>query len=84
MKRISIHVKAIWDEDAKVWVAQSEDIRGLATEASTVEELREKVLQMMQELLAMNGHPDLDMSLPEIPVHFMAEHCVRVANPSHS
>lgn len=84
MKRVSILVKAMWDEEAEVWVAQSDDVKGLATEAVSVEELREKVLQMIQELLALNGHEDLDTSLPEIPVHFMAEHCIRLANPSYS
>ena len=29
-------VQAVWDAEAKVWVAQSENIPGLATEADTI------------------------------------------------
>jgi hypothetical protein len=29
-----IHVRAEWDDDAKVWVASSTDIEGLATEGA--------------------------------------------------
>ncbi|GAB4337211.1 MAG: hypothetical protein OHK0047_26800 [Leptolyngbyaceae cyanobacterium] len=32
-------VSAFWDEAAAVWVATSEDIPGLATEADTIEAL---------------------------------------------
>ena len=31
-----------WDEDARVWVASSEDVPGLATGADTLEDLIEK------------------------------------------
>lgn len=81
MKLISIVVKATWDDDAKVWVAQSSDIQGLATEADTLETLRNKVLAMIPELLELNG---FDSDLPEIPVHIMAQQCAKVLNPCHS
>ncbi|MFY9875785.1 MAG: DUF1902 domain-containing protein [Rhodomicrobium sp.] len=45
--RTLILVRADWDDDAKVWVASSADIDGLATEAATLEELRDKVLGMV-------------------------------------
>lgn len=78
MKRIAIIVKATWDDEAEVWVAQSDDIPGLATEAATLEGLRDKVLTMIPELLELNGtHCDW----PEIPVHFLAEQSARVTNP---
>jgi hypothetical protein len=83
MKRVSILVKAMWDDEAKVWFAQSGDIDGLATEAPTVEELQKKVLVMIGELLQLNGHPEIDADLPDIPVYFMAEQSVKVANPLH-
>lgn len=78
MNRISIIVKATWDAEAKVWVAESDDIEGLATEADTLEGLTEKVLAMIPELLVLNG---LKSDMPNIPVHIMAEQCARVANP---
>jgi predicted RNase H-like HicB family nuclease len=75
-----ILVRAEWDDDAKVWVATSADIAGLATEAATLEELRDKVLAMVEELAELNGmHSDL----PEIPVHIMAGQTARVPNPNY-
>ncbi len=35
MTRIAILVKATWDDEARVWVAESSDIQGLVTEADT-------------------------------------------------
>lgn len=76
MNRISIIVKAALDAEAKVWVAESDDIDGLATEADTIEELTEKVLAMIPELLALNG---LKSDMPNIPVLIMAEQCASIA-----
>ncbi len=75
-----ILVRAEWDDDAKVWVATSADIAGLATEAATLEELRDKVLAMVGELAELNG---LASDLPEIPVHIMAGQTARVRNPNY-
>ena len=58
MRSRVISVKAIWDEDAQVWVATSEDVPGLATEADTLEELTEKLKIMIPELLEANGMLD--------------------------
>ena len=81
MKRLAIIVRATWDDVAKVWVAESADIEGLATEAETLEALKTKVLVMIGELLELNGTTS---DLAEIPVHFMAEKTARVVNPCHS
>ena len=35
-----IQIKAFWDSEAKVWVAQSSDVPGLVTEADTMEQLQ--------------------------------------------
>jgi predicted RNase H-like HicB family nuclease len=48
------HVQADWDPEAGVWVATSEDVPGLATEASTLEVLTEKLRIMIPELLEAN------------------------------
>lgn len=80
MKRIAIIVKATWDDEANVWVAESDDIDGLAAEADTLDELRDKVLRMIPELIQLNR---VASDLPEIPVHIMAEQTFRVANPCY-
>ena len=37
------YVHAAWDEEARVWVASSEDVPGLATEAEAFEVLIDKL-----------------------------------------
>lgn len=49
-------VEAVWDEDARVWVATSEDIPGLVTEAPTFEALVQRVKAVAPELLQENAH----------------------------
>ena len=49
---------AVWDEEARVWVASSEDVPGLATESETTEALVEKLKSLIPELLALNGRTD--------------------------
>jgi predicted RNase H-like HicB family nuclease len=48
-------VTAEWDEEARVWVASSEDEPGLATGADTFEDLIEKLKIVIPELLVENG-----------------------------
>ena len=48
------HVTAEWDDDARVWVASSEDVPGLATGADTFEDLVEKLKVVIPELLVEN------------------------------
>jgi len=49
------YVHADWDDEAKVWVATSSDVPGLATEADTAEALIAKLKVLIPELLALNG-----------------------------
>ena len=42
-------VDAIWDSEAGVWVATSDDVSGLATEAETIEALSEKLRLIVPE-----------------------------------
>ena len=51
----ALTVRALWDGEAGVWVAESQDVPGLATEASTLEELLAKLAVMVPELLEENG-----------------------------
>jgi len=48
-------VRAEWDEEAAVWVASSDDVPGLVTEAETLEALNTKLRSMVPELLDANG-----------------------------
>lgn len=52
-------VQAQWDEEARVWVAESTDVPGLVTEAETIEKLEDKLRIMIPELLELNGRPDV-------------------------
>jgi hypothetical protein len=55
MDRKPLFVRAEWDEEAMVWVATSDDVPGLATEAVTMEALIEKLKVMIPELLIANN-----------------------------
>lgn len=50
-------VHAQWDQAAEVWVATSEDVPGLATEATQLEDLIVKLKVMIPELFLENGLP---------------------------
>jgi predicted RNase H-like HicB family nuclease len=52
--RPNYRVNAEWDPEAAVWVATSDDVPGLATEASTMEALAEKLRVLIPELLEAN------------------------------
>ena len=49
-------VVAEWDDEARVWVATSDDIPGLVTEAETQDQLVARLQAMVPELLEMNAH----------------------------
>lgn len=51
-------VRAEWDEEASVWVATSDDVPGLATEADTLEALSTKLETLVPELLDANGQQE--------------------------
>ena len=55
MKSRAYIVNAFWDAEAKVWVATSGDVPGLATEARDVDALIKKLRIMIPDLLEANG-----------------------------
>ena len=57
MKKV-LFIRAEWDDEAKVWVATSDDVPGLATEADTLEQLSTKLESMVPDLLDANGFPE--------------------------
>jgi hypothetical protein len=78
MDRLTIIVRADWDDEAKVWVATSSDVQGLAIEADTLEQLAERVTGAVADLIELNG---FESSLPEIPIQITANQLTRVPNP---
>ena len=48
-------MRAEWDEMAQVWVATSDDVPGLVTEASNMEHLIAKLRVLVPEMLEENG-----------------------------
>jgi len=48
-------VNAIWDAEAGVWVATSDDVPGLVTESKSFEALLRKLRTLVPELLELNG-----------------------------
>ena len=63
-----LFVRAEWDPEAGVWVATSDDVPGLATEADTLEALSAKLDVLVPELLQANGYDDG----PEVPFELLA------------
>jgi predicted RNase H-like HicB family nuclease len=55
MESNTYHVVADWDPEANVWVATSDDVPGLATEAETIEGLTTRLRTIIPELLEANG-----------------------------
>jgi predicted RNase H-like HicB family nuclease len=62
--RYTVHCE--WDPDARVWVATSDDVPGLATGADTLDELIGKLKVVIPELLETNGllQPDQQGDIP--------------------
>ena len=58
-----IIVHADWDSEAAVWVATTPDLRGLVTEAESIEALRAKLPGMILDLLEDSGVSDLPASI---------------------
>jgi predicted RNase H-like HicB family nuclease len=58
-----IIVHADWDPEAEVWVATTQDLRGLVTEAESIEALRAKLPGMVRDLLEENGISDVPASI---------------------
>jgi len=67
-----IHVTAFWDSEAEVWVATSDDVPGLVTEAVDADELIGKLRAMIPELLEANGLLDHDKAV-DIPMHISSK-----------
>ncbi|MGH7935092.1 MAG: DUF1902 domain-containing protein [Candidatus Binataceae bacterium] len=55
MEESTYLVRATWDAEAHVWVAESDDVAGLVAEAADVEDLAVQIRTLVPELLEANG-----------------------------
>jgi predicted RNase H-like HicB family nuclease len=58
-----IVIHADWDPDAAIWVATTQDLKGLVTEAESIEALRAKLPGMILDLLEEYEISDLPASI---------------------
>lgn len=56
-------IKMTWDPDALVWIAESEDVPGLAMESGSFDALIEKLRFAIPELLELNSKPKAPLFL---------------------
>ncbi len=52
---MSYIIRFIWDDDAEVWIATSDDVPGLVLESGSFDALVERVKYVVPELIKMNG-----------------------------
>lgn len=71
-------IQADWDPEAKVWVAHSDDVPGLATGADTIEALLQKLRIVVPELLQENGIISKDRGRVQVPINLIAQRFEKV------
>ena len=49
------YVKLTWDNEAEVWIATSDEVHGLVLEAASIDEVIQKTVQAVPELVKLNG-----------------------------
>ena len=52
---MTYRINFMWDDEASVWVATSEDVPGLVLESGSFDALLERVRYAIPELLELNG-----------------------------
>ncbi|NLM05362.1 MAG: DUF1902 domain-containing protein [Tissierellia bacterium] len=59
-----IRIKIVWDKEADVWIATSDDIKGLVLESSSLDALIERVKYAVPELIELSSKSNYtDISL---------------------
>ncbi len=67
-------IKLTWDADARVWIAESDDVPGLVLESGSFDALVERVRVAVPELLELNGNAPAPVRL-----RMVSERCERLA-----
>jgi|HubBroStandDraft_1064217.scaffolds.fasta_scaffold139211_2 predicted RNase H-like HicB family nuclease len=71
-------IRATWDNEARVWVADSDDIPGIAAEAEDREALQAKLSTLIPEMVALNN-VGVDQTQPlEIVIHYHREERIKL------
>ena len=52
---MKLFIRATWDDEARVWVAESDDVPGLVLESGSLDALIERLRYAVPEMLALNG-----------------------------
>lgn len=52
---MELKIKLLWDTDAQVWIAESDDVPGLVMESGSFDALIERLRYAVPELLELNG-----------------------------
>ncbi len=68
-------INLMWDTEAGVWIATSEDVEGLVLESGSVDALIEKVRFAIPELLKLNNNANSKT----VNLHFLSERYEKVA-----
>lgn len=76
--RQEIIVRAIWDKDASVWVAEAMNYPGIVTESPSFDQLLEKLKVMIPEIVEANNLSD------DIPFRLLADVCAIAHVPHHA
>ena len=56
-------ISVTWDDEAQVWIATSEDLKGLVLECGSLDALIERVRVAVPELLEIQGDQRKDIAL---------------------
>ena len=67
-------IKVTWDNDARVWITESDDVPGLVLESGSFDALVERVRVTVPELLELNGAAPAPIQL-----RMVSERCERLA-----
>ena len=67
-------VDLTWDDEASVWIAESQDIPGLILESGSFDALVERVKMAIPDLLELDKKEH-----PQVQLHFKAERLAVVA-----
>ena len=63
---MNYRIKFVWDDEAAVWVATSEDVPGLVLESGSFDALLERVRYAVPELIDLNGKKTESLKLTYI------------------
>jgi len=57
------NVSFFWDDEAKVWIATSEDVRGLVLEDESLDRLMQRVFVAIPDFLEEAPYPERQISI---------------------